>query len=392
MDAIFLSAFICGYIIALMTISTDKINVLFIIKPERAAGAEMVLLQAAARLDRARFRVFAGLLTPDRENLIPPHLTPINFNLPGLNGWVWLRFFLHLCWVLYRQKIQIVHTNSYVPGNYARLAAAALRVPVIIDHWHGFSHFSRKRRYICRWLGRVTDLSLAVSRGVRDYIIERCSLDPAKVRVVPNGVDVARLRQHRPRTEVRRELGLTPKTRVVGLVARLDHWGKGHREFFTALAALPEGYPVEALIIGGGRREAEIKGLTAELGLAGRVHFLGQRDDIPDLLAALDIFVLPSHSEGVSLALLEAMAAGLPVIATAVGGLPEVVTDGDNGLLIPAKEPQALAAALERLLADPDFGNKLGENARRQVETNFSLDRLGREINEIYRESVAKKF
>jgi glycosyltransferase involved in cell wall biosynthesis len=371
--------------------SQDKINVLFIIKPERAAGAEMVLLEAAARLDRERFRVFAGLLTPDRENLIPPHLTPINFNLPGLNGWVWLRFFLHLCWVLHRQKIQIVHTNSYVPGNYVRLAAAALRVPVIIDHWHGFTRFNRKRRFICRWLGRVTDLSLAVSQGVRDYLIEECALDPAKVRVVRNGVDLARLQQHRPRQEVRRELGLPEEARVVGLVARLDHWGKGHKEFFTALADLPEGYPVEALIIGGGRREAEVKQLAAEMGLAGQVHFLGQRDDIPDLLAALDLFVLPSHNEGVSLALLEAMAAGLPVIATAVGGLPEVVTDSINGLLIPSKDPGALTAALQTLLEDHNFAKKLGENAQRHVEANFSLDRLGREINEIYAELSSRR-
>ena len=108
--------------------------------------------------------------------------------------------------------------------------------------------------------------------------------------------------------------------------------------------------------------------MAADLGLAGRVHFLGQRDDIPDLLAALDIFVLPSHSEGVSLALLEAMAAGLPVIATAVGGLPEVVTDGVNGLLIPPQDPEALAQALARLLDDPALAKKLGENARQHVE------------------------
>lgn len=366
--------------------SKDKVNVLFIIKPERAAGAEMVLLEAAARLDRERFRVFAGLLTPDRENLIPPHLTSINFNLPGLNGWVWLRFFLHLCWVLGRYRIQIIHTNSYVPGNYARLAAALLRVPVIIDHWHGFTPFNRKRRFICRWLGRVTDLSLAVSQGVRDYLIEQCTLDPARVRVVANGVDLERLRLHRPRTEVRRELGLASEARVVGLVARLDHWGKGHKEFFTALADLPDRDRVEALIIGGGRREGEMRQLAEEMGLAGRVHFLGQRNDIPDLLAALDIFALPSHSEGVSLALLEAMAAGLPVIATAVGGLPEVVTDGVNGLLIPPKNPEALVQALARLLAEPALAKNLGDNARRHVAENFSLDRLGREINEIYGE------
>jgi len=364
----------------------DKINVLFIIKPEGAAGAEMVLISAAARLNPERFRVFAGLLTADRENLLPPQLTPINFNLPGLNGWVWLRFFLTLCRVLRRYRIQLLHTNSYVPGNYARLAGALMRVPLIVDHWHGFTRFSRKRRLICRLLGRFTTLSLAVSQGVRDYLIEQGGLDPAKVRVVANGIDLARIQAHRPRAAVRRELRITEEVRVVGLVARLDHWGKGHRELFTALAGLKDRYPLEALIIGGGRREGELRQLAAELGLGPRVNFLGQRRDIPDLLAALDILVLPSHSEGVSLALLEAMAAGLPVIATAVGGLPEVVTDGVNGLLIPPRDPEALARALDRLLADPDFARRLGEQARAEVEAHYSLERLGREINEIYEE------
>jgi glycosyltransferase involved in cell wall biosynthesis len=113
---------------------------------------------------------------------------------------------------------------------------------------------------------------------------------------------------------------------------------------------------------------------------------------VPDLLNAMDIFVLPSYSEGVSLALLEAMAAGKPVIATAVGGLPEVVTEGENGLLIPPRDAEALAGALARLLTDPALAQRLGTNARARVRENFSLDRLGREINEIYGELVERKF
>jgi glycosyltransferase involved in cell wall biosynthesis len=158
------------------------------------------------------------------------------------------------------------------------------------------------------------------------------------------------------------------------------------------MAILKERHPVHALIVGGGRRIDEIKALAASLGLAGEVHFLGTRRDVPDLLNAMDIFVLPSYSEGVSLALLEAMAAGLPVIATAVGGLPEVVTDGENGLLIPPRDAEALATALARLLEASDFAKKLGQNARKHVREHFSLDRLGREINEIYEELVEKKF
>jgi len=368
------------------------ITVLFIIKPERGAGAEMVLVEAAARLNPDRFQVICGLLTPDTEGVIPPHLATVDFRMPGLNGAVWLRFFFHLCWVIYRHKVDIIHVNSYVPGNYARLAGALMQVPIMIDHWHGFTRFTGKRRRICRLLGRVTDLSMAVSPGVKDYLVEQVGLDPAKVRVVPNGVDFAAIDAARPGPAVRQELGLPEDVPLIGLVGRLDHWGKGHKELFEAMAGLKERYPVQALIVGGGRREVEMRELAAGLGLAGQAHFLGQRQDVPDLLKAMDIFVLPSYSEGVSLALLEAMAAGLPVIATAVGGLPEVVDHEKTGLLIPPRDPEALAGALARLLGDPAWARQLGENARRHVREHFSLERLGREINEIYQELVTKKF
>ena len=128
--------------------------------------------------------------------------------MPGLNGWVWLRFFLQLCWVIYRRRVDLLHVNSYVPGNYARLAAALMQVPIVIDHWHGFTRFNGKRRLICRVLGRFTDLSLAVSQGVRDYLVAQGGLNPAKIRVVANGVDVAAMDAARPGPVVRRELGL----------------------------------------------------------------------------------------------------------------------------------------------------------------------------------------
>jgi glycosyltransferase involved in cell wall biosynthesis len=368
------------------------ITVLFIIKPERGAGAEMVLVEAAARLNPDRFQVICGLLTPDTDGVIPPPRATVDFRMPGLNGVVWLRFFFHLCWVIYSHQVDIIHVNSYVPGNYTRLAGALMQTPIIIDHWHGFTRFSGKRRFICRLLGRVTDLSLAVSPGVKDYLVEQVGLDPAKVRVVPNGVDMAAIDAARPGPAVRQELGLPEEVPLIGLVGRLDHWGKGHKELFEAMASLKERYPVQALIVGGGRREVEMRELAAGLGLAAQAHFLGQRRDVPDLLQAMDIFVLPSYSEGVSLALLEAMAAGLPVIATAVGGTPEVVTDGETGLLIPPRDAEALAGALARLLGDPVWARQLGGNARRHVKANYSLDRLGREINEIYQELVTKKF
>ena len=219
------------------------ITVLFIIKPERGAGAEMVLVEAAKRLNPDRFRVICGLLTPDTEQLIPATLDTVDFRMPGLNGWVWWRFFFRLCWIIYRQRIDLLHVNSYVPGNYARLAAVLMQVPIVIDHWHGFTRFSRKRRFICRALARFTDLSLAVSQGVKDYLVSELGLDPARVRVVVNGVDIAAIDAARPGPEVRRELGLPEGARVIGLVGRLDHWGKGHKELFSAMANLKDRYP-----------------------------------------------------------------------------------------------------------------------------------------------------
>jgi glycosyltransferase involved in cell wall biosynthesis len=371
---------------------SKPITALLIIKPERGAGAEMVLVEAAARLDRERFKVIGGLLTPDTEELIPAELATVDFRMPGLNGWVWLRFFFKLCWVIYRQRVDLIHVNSYVPGNYARLAAALMQVPIVVDHWHGFSRFSRKRRLICRLLARFTDLSLAVSPGVKDYLMKEIGLPPEKIRVVVNGVDITAINAARPRAEMRRELGLPADAPVIGLVGRLDHWGKGHKELFAAMARLTARYPVQALIVGGGRREVEIKQAAIDLGLADAVHFLGSRRDVPDLLHAMDIFVLPSYSEGLSLALMEAMAAGLAVVASAVGGNPDLVADAETGLLIPPKDAEALAVAMERLLADPTEAKAMGEKARRRVEENYSLDRLGREINEIYGELVEKKF
>ncbi len=219
-----------------------KLNVLFILRPAREAGADMVLLEAAARLNRNRFRVICGLLTrePGQAEIIPPDAEIINFNLPNLTGVIWLKFFLQLCWLLHQTKIHLIHVNSYIPGNYVRLAAIFMGVPVIIDHWHGFTHFNLKRKMICRFLGRYTDLSLTVSQGVRDYVLNQCRLYPARVRVVPNGVDYARFQQPRPGRLVRQELGLPPGLPVVGLVARLEHWGKGHKELFTAMALLKE--------------------------------------------------------------------------------------------------------------------------------------------------------
>ena len=368
------------------TASPARMNVLVILNPERTSGADMMLLDAVRQLAPARYRVILGLLTTTQEapDLLPADLEKVEFRLPGLNGLVWLRFFLVLAWHLWRRRIQILHVNSYVPGNYARLAAWLAGVPIIIDHWHGFTRFNRKRRMICRLLDRLTTVSLTVSAGVKDHLVQHLQLPPAKIHVLYNGIDLARCRPGRSRQEMRAALKLPAEVPVLAIISRLDHWGKGHRELFQAMAELRRSRPVHCLVIGGGRRQGEMAALVQELGLAPSVTFVGQRQDVPDLLNAADIFVLPSHSEGVSRSLLEAMALGLPVVVSEAGGSPEVVQHEVNGLLVPVKDPQALAQALRRLLDHPPLAARLGQAAAQRVAAVFSLERLGQELNALY--------
>ncbi len=373
--------------------ATEKINVLFVIKPVQWSGADKVLLDVTTSLNKDKYQVIFAIigLHPSEEAVIPERFPQIRFDMPNLHGWRQAIFSLQLGWLIHKYNIKIIHMNSYHPGNYCRLAAFWARVPIIIDHWHGFNRFSLKRKILCRLYNSFTDLSFAVSELVGRYVQEQCGINPARLKVLYNAVDPALYEKTGRAAKVRQELGLPPEAQVVGLVARLDHRAKGHLELLQALSLLKDKHTVHALMVGGGRRQEEMRQLAASLGLGEVVHFLGNRRDVPDLLAAMDIFVLPSHSEGVSLAVLEAMAAGLPVIVSAVGGLPEIVHDGETGLLIPPKDPEALAQSLARVLEEPGLAQGLGQKARQQVLKKYSLERLGQVVNAAYDELVETK-
>jgi len=373
--------------------SEEKINVLFVIKPVQWSGSDRVLLDVATRLNKEKYQVIFAVISldPADEATIPDSFPKIIFDMPNLHGWRQLNFSLRLCWAIHKYQIKIIHMNSYHPGNYCRLAAFFMRVPIIIDHWHGFNRFTLKRRMLCRLFNHFTDLSFVVSELVGKYVQQQCRTDPANIKILYNGVDPALYQDKSVAAKVRQELGLDPDRPVVGLVARLDHRAKGHLELLQALSLLKDRHTVHALIVGGGRRQEEMQRLAASLGLGEVVHFLGNRRDVPDLLAAMDIFVLPSHNEGVSLAVLEAMAAGLPVIVSEVGGLPEIVRHEETGLLIPPKDPEALAQSLALVLEDPDLARRLGQKAREHVLEKYSLERMAQVVNETYDELVQTK-
>jgi glycosyltransferase involved in cell wall biosynthesis len=208
--------------------------------------------------------------------------------------------------------------------------------------------------------------------------------------LVPNGVSDATLAWSADRAAVRRGLDLPPEAPVVGALSRLA-WKKGLRHLVEAAPRLLESVPdAHVLIAGDGELRAELERQARSLGVASRVRFLGTRRDPLDLLAAFDVFVLPSVVEGMSNAVLEAMARALPVVATDVGGNPEIVGDGETGFIVPPADPAALAAALGKLLQAPELAREMGAAGRRRVEQRYRVGHMVAAVERLYDELLGR--
>jgi len=279
------------------------------------------------------------------------------------------------------QAVDVLHTHNFAPLIYGSLAARLCGAGTVNTR-HGRAAL---RTHPLIWA--LTDRVVAVSEDARRELVRHNRIRPDKVRVVINAIDLTRYAPaSAPSRERRRELGLPPDELVCGIVGRLSP-EKDHRTLLTAMGALGRsGSSSHLVIVGGGPLEGELKALVQSLGLEERVHFLGFRSDVAELLPLFDLFVLSSREEGISLTLIEAMAAGLPIVATRVGGNPEVVVDGETGLLVEAGQPEALAAALGSLLGDPDTRMRMGRRGREVALRRFDIERLIDEYQAIYTE------
>jgi glycosyltransferase involved in cell wall biosynthesis len=281
---------------------------------------------------------------------------------------------------------QIVHAHNPTSLPYAAIARAVGR-PAVLMTRHG-QRAELRAPTETEW--NATAAVVAVSEAAATVLRETYPSQAAKVSVIHNGIEPAA--PTRPRQETRAALGLDPTDlRPVGIiVARIDTL-KGHDTLLRALAALPAAAPaVTFLIAGDGAERATMEGLATELGIAPHVRFLGFRTDVADLLAASDFFVLPSRLEGLPLSVLEAMAHGLPVIATPVGGTPEVIPDPRYGILTPVDDVPALAAAIARLATDPALCRELGEAGRQRVAEAFSFAAMTSRYDELYRRLLSR--
>ena len=281
----------------------------------------------------------------------------------------------------------VVHSRNW-PTIDTVIAARLARVPVVVHGEHGReaddpdgrnAGRNRVRRLLHPFLNRF----ICVSHDLRRWLIEQVRIPASKVVTIHNGVDVTRF-TGADRDAARADLGLDASDVVVGTVGRLDPV-KGHAYLVQAFADVARRHPESRLVVtGDGPLRGELDHLVDTLGLRDRTRLLGERRDVPAILAALDVFVLPSVAEGISNTLLEAMATGLPVVVTRVGGNPELIQAETIGLLVPARQPASLAAAIARYVDDPHLRQLDGKNARQRAVERFSLARMADNYTAVY--------
>jgi len=371
-----------------MSQAEGPIRVLYLITELDTGGAQRALARLLAYLDRDRFSpTVACLYNGDKAVAQEIRALGILITDLGMTAKWRLDAFWRLYRLLRRERPTILHTwmfHANVPG---RVLGRLTGVPIIISSERTMGQESHWRYWLNRLTDPLTDRVVCVSQLVANFVVEQVGIPRHKTIVIPNGID-AQAFEHLPtKRQARADLGLPLDSTLIGTVARLDPV-KRLDVWLQSVALLDD---VHTVIVGAGPERARLKALSEQLGLAERVHFVGQQDNVPAWLAALDIFALTSDWEGMSNALLEAMAAQLPVVATAVGGTPEVVVDGITGLLVPPRDPDALAQAITRLLRDPDLRDRMGQAGRKRIKRYFSIVETVRRTEGLYTTLLQEK-
>jgi len=296
---------------------------------------------------------------------------------------------LKLSLVMKKKKCQLAHFHDAHSLSLGLRAASWAKVPIIVAHRRvdfplGRNFFSRKK------YGPRVDSIIAISEGVKKVLVEG-GVPPEKIAGIPSGIDLSVFEEVKDRDFLRREFGFASDDFLVGIVAALeDH--KGHVYLFQATKIVREYSPkIKLIVVGTGSLRLELESKSQQLGIEDIVFFLGFREDVPRILASLDLFVLSSHLEGLGSSLLDAMACGLPVVATRTGGIPEIVHHGETGLLVPTKDPEALARAIIELYHNRNLARYLAERGQQYVRRHFSAEAMADRVIELYFKLAQKK-
>lgn len=382
--------------------NVSTLNVLHIVpKLSTSGGIGNQLLKVLRTYDRNEFMPFVCSLREKGE--IGNEIENLGIDVESLN----IDFKRGIYWTvikkLYRlikeKNIHVVRTHEYRANLHGRIAALIARVPCIIASVHNiyeseYSDYKREqkinRRILNRYLAALTDRVVAVSTTVKSDILKFDGIPEAKVDVIYNGIYVDEFVKAYSES-VRSELGISPDRQIIGSIGRLVQQ-KGQKYLIEAIAQIKAKHPdVLLLVIGDGPLENELKEYTKDLGIEDNVIFLGIRRDIPSLLSAMNIFVFPSLWEGLGNALIEAMAAGKPIIATGIPVVKEIFDSCNGGIIVPPENSEALAFSFESIFNDKNLSQKLGTAARERALSCYDIKTSVNKYTTLYKKILAGK-
>lgn len=344
-------------------------------------------MQIVTRLDRRRFEPFVFCLSGEGELAATLREAGIAVVCLGAQKRQGLSVVWRLSRRLAKLKPTILQTFLYHANIAGRLAGKVARVPLIVSG----IRVAEKRRGFRLWIEWATDWMVArhmcVSQDVAAFSVSRGGLPVSKICVIPNGVDAARFTQAPPADLA--QFGIPAQSRTLLFVGRFDPQ-KGP---FVLLAAtkdlLPRHDDLHLLLVGDGPLGEKMRAWVAKENLQSRIHFAGRRNDVPTLFRAADLFVLPSLWEGLPNVVLEAMAAGIPIVASRVEGVSDLLDDNRTGLIVPPNSSADLAEAIDRLLADPEHGRQMGRQAQHIVQAGFGWERIVEKYEHAYHDLLA---
>lgn len=369
-----------------------KVHVTHVLSSFGTGGQERVALDLAVGQVRANYRVSVVSLAPAPDGPLAAEFRAAGVGVdrvarsrPGIDPVLIFR----LARWLRAAAVDLAHTHNPMALIYgapaARLAGAA-----VVHTKHGSNPGGRSALLAAKLAARFVDAFVAVSPETAAVARRRREVDDRRLSVIANGIDLGRFRQDSTaRERVRSDLGIEPGSWVVGTVGRIAE-EKNQALLLRAVAPLL-GRKTRLVVAGDGPLLAPLSELASTLGISPFVHFLGARSDVPDLLNALDAFVLCSNTEGLPLVIPEAMATGLPVVSTSVGGIPTVIDDGQTGLLVPAGDEQALRERVALLQADPDMSHTLGIRAQSAAARRFSAARMQSDYLQLYQRVIRSR-
>ena len=352
-------------------------------------GAEGQFVERLRWLDPRRHRSVVATLRCQGPNLntltaigLRPHEIPLG---PSLAHPATLRAVRDIAELVEKENIALIHAQDFYTNLVAAPAAMLSGRKLVVSrldlaHWHG-----PRRRAALRWVCHVADRIWVNAWAIERKLVEEEHIAPEKIRVIENGIDLQRFDRRRKET-LERELPVPPGARVAVIVANF-HPVKGQEDAIDALGYLgSRATDLHLLLVGEGERREALEARVRARRLQNRVHFLGHRLDVPAILDRADILISSSRAEGLSNSIIEGMAAGLGIVATAVGGTPELIRDGESGYLVPPHAPQAMAVRLGALLDDPERLRAFGRAAREMVESRLAIELMARRFERLYDE------